>query len=132
MTLGVRIIVCKDDKFCLIKHTYIDGWHLPGGGVEKNESSYQAAIKEIREEAGIIAQIEDLKLISIHTNFQNFKGDHVILFEINKFEETQKFNTNEIKEMGFFTIDNLPEDTTRASIERLNEFLKVKAQSHSW
>lgn len=132
MTLGVRIIVNKNNQFCLIKHTYIDGWHLPGGGVEKNESAYQAALKEIREEAGIIAKIEDLKLISIHTNFKNFKGDHVILFEINKFEETQKFNTNEIKEMGFFTIDNLPDGTTRATIERLHEFIKIKTQSHKW
>ena len=132
MTLGVRIIVSKNNQFCLIKHTYIDGWHLPGGGVEKNESAYQAALKEIREEAGIIAKIEDLKLISIHTNFENFKGDHVILFEVNKFEETQKFNANEIKEMGFFTIDNLPDGTTRATIERLNEFIKIRTQSHKW
>lgn len=100
--------------------------------LKKNESAYQAALKEIREETGIIANIEDLKLISIHTNFENFKGDHVILFEVNKFEETQKFNANEIKEMGFFKIDNLPDGTTRATIERLNEFIKIKTQSHKW
>src|ERR1700744_583683 len=35
MTLGVRaIVVDGEGKVFLVKHSYVAGWHLPGGGVE--------------------------------------------------------------------------------------------------
>ena len=35
-TLGVRAMIFdeKKGKLLLVKHTYIDGWFLPGGGVK--------------------------------------------------------------------------------------------------
>ena len=55
----VAMIVSKDGKiFFGMKHpdkggVYIDFWHLPGGGVEKNESKKQALVREVMEETGI-------------------------------------------------------------------------------
>ncbi|HYV61483.1 MAG TPA: NUDIX domain-containing protein, partial [Bryobacteraceae bacterium] len=39
MTLGVRALVV-DGSGCilLVKHSYVSGWHLPGGGVEAGET----------------------------------------------------------------------------------------------
>ncbi|HEY1310184.1 MAG TPA: NUDIX domain-containing protein, partial [Pseudolabrys sp.] len=38
-TLGARAIVIDGTgRIFLIKHSYVDGWHLPGGGVETGES----------------------------------------------------------------------------------------------
>jgi ADP-ribose pyrophosphatase YjhB (NUDIX family) len=51
-TLGVRILaIDAQDRVCLVRHTYLPGWHLPGGGVERGEHALDAAIKEAREEA---------------------------------------------------------------------------------
>ena len=35
LTLGVRALVIDDEsRVFLIKHSYVSGWHMPGGGVE--------------------------------------------------------------------------------------------------
>ena len=54
MTLGVRVIVCtKENEVLLVRHTYVSGWHLPGGGVERGETTCDAAIKELIQETNV-------------------------------------------------------------------------------
>jgi 8-oxo-dGTP pyrophosphatase MutT (NUDIX family) len=133
MTLGVRIAAFDSSgKICLVKHTYIDGWHLPGGGVERGENAYIAAQKELSEEAGIFTNINDLTLISIHTNFRNFSGDHVILFKVTNFTTKISNRPHEIKECEFFALDNLPKDTTRATCERIAEIMGQQEAKTEW
>ena len=39
MTLGVRTLVIDGEgRIFLVKHSYVSGWHLPGGGVEVGEA----------------------------------------------------------------------------------------------
>ena len=52
--------MCIVRQILLVKHSYIPGWHLPGGGVDHGEDIHTAAIREVYEETGI----SDLKDIS--------------------------------------------------------------------
>ena len=54
MTVGVRgMVLDGEGRVFLIKHSYVDGWHMPGGGVEVGETLLEALTRELAEEGNI-------------------------------------------------------------------------------
>ncbi|MEV2241300.1 NUDIX hydrolase [Micromonospora sp. NPDC049891] len=47
------LITDADERVLLVEPVYKAEWEIPGGCVEANESPYQAAIRECREELGL-------------------------------------------------------------------------------
>ncbi len=132
MTLGVRgAVVDGEGRVLLVKHTYLEGWWLPGGGVDKGETTQAAVIRELREEAGLIVRGEP-RLLSVHSNECFFPGDHVLVFRIDAFDLTERTSHGEIAEIGWFHPDALPEDTTRATRARLAEIFGGAAPDPNW
>ena len=122
MTLGVRIALFDDrGRICLVRHTYVPGWYFPGGGVEPGETAEQAVKKELREEANIDLD-GPLELFGIFRNAKAFSRDHVVLFVRRGWcGEHKPRPSAEIAECGFFELERLPADTTRATRARLAE-----------
>src|SRR5580765_3762409 len=53
-TLGVRAIVLSPDgRIVMVRHSYVRGWYLPGGGREAGEDPQAAILRELREEIGL-------------------------------------------------------------------------------
>ncbi len=106
LTLGVRIMLVQDGQVMLVRHTYIGGWYLPGGGVKRKETLDQAARREAREEVG--AELNQISLMGAYSNFVELKSDHNILFFSSDFTCSGRHD-REIAEARFFPLDHLPE-----------------------
>ncbi len=133
MTLGVRAVVLDgQNRVFLIRHTYVPGWHLPGGGVETGETALDALERELREEA-CIAIDEQPALVGAFFNRQASRRDHVLVYVIRRFTVLkEKQPDREIAEAGFFPLDRLPEGTTGATRRRLAEILEGLPPAATW
>lgn len=134
MTLGVRGMVLDRvaGTVFLVRHTYVPGWQLPGGGVETGETVGEALAKEMREE-GHIRILASPRLFGIYFSRHVSRRDHVALFVIEAFsQDGPKPPDREIAESGFFPLDRLPDGTTPATRRRIAEVLGEREPAADW
>lgn len=131
LTAGARVLVVDPaGQVLLVRHTYMKGWYLPGGGVDRGETMRAAAAREIWEEAGIVATGE-LTLFGLYANFKEFKSDHIALYVLRDFtQEVRK--SAEIAEIGFFPVDALPDGTSAATRARIREWGEGQVPPDFW
>jgi ADP-ribose pyrophosphatase YjhB (NUDIX family) len=133
LTLGVRgLVIDGQGRIFLVKHSYVSGWHLPGGGVETGETLKAALARELREE-GNIEFTGPTPLFAIYFNRGTSRRDHVALYVVRSFRQSALPRPNrEIVAHGFFAPDSLPEGTTRSTRERIAEVLGGRAAAELW
>ncbi len=133
MTLGVRAVLLKGNRVVLVKHTYVPGWHFPGGGVETGESLGEALEREIREEAGA-ALTGPPELFAIYRNARGHRADHVALYVCREWEarEMPRLPNREIVACESFPADDLPDDVSPATRARLREVLAGEPPPADW
>jgi 8-oxo-dGTP pyrophosphatase MutT (NUDIX family) len=133
LTLGVRaLIVDGDGRVFLVKHSYVAGWHLPGGGIEPGETALDALARELVEE-GNIELTGPPVLHGIYFNRRVSRRDHVALFVVQAFRQRAAPVPNgEIIAHGFFPLDDMPNDTTAGTRARLAEVLGGAPKSDDW
>jgi ADP-ribose pyrophosphatase YjhB (NUDIX family) len=133
LTLGVRgLVIDEEGRVFLVKHTYIQGWHFPGGGVEPGETVLDALGRELKEEGNI-------ELIDTPTQFGVYfqpavsRRDHVVLFVVRRFRQPAPPAPNrEIMAHGFFSRDALPQGTSTATRARIAEVMMGAPVSPHW
>jgi 8-oxo-dGTP pyrophosphatase MutT (NUDIX family) len=133
LTLGVRALVIDGNgRIFLVKHRYVAGWHLPGGGVEPGETLANALVRELQEE-GNITVTAAAPLFAVYFNGAVSRRDHVALFVVRVFEQTTAPRPNcEIVAHGFFAPHALPADTTRGTRARIAEVLEGRTIGQFW
>lgn len=133
MTMGVRA-ACFDEtgRIFLVRHSYVPGWHLPGGGIERGETALEALEKEMREE-GNLALGAPPALVHVYFNRQTSRRDHVLLYRCDRVTQTApRLKDREIVEAGFFALDALPVATTLATSRRLEELAGRASFADFW
>lgn len=134
MTLGVRAVVFDEaaKSVFLVRHTYVNGWHLPGGGVERGETFMQALIKELREEGNI--ELDGVpELFGLYKNNHASNRDHVALYICRSTRQSApRMPDREIAEARFFPLAKLPDDVTPATLRRLEEVMSQAQPAELW
>jgi 8-oxo-dGTP pyrophosphatase MutT (NUDIX family) len=133
MTLGVRAVVLDhENRVFLVKHSYVAGWHLPGGGVEVGETFMEALRRELVEEGRIELAGEPV-LHGLFFNGHVSRRDHVAVYVVRRFTQDGLPEPNhEIIACGFFAPAELPEETTKGTRLRIAEVLEGRPLTATW
>ncbi len=145
VSLGVRVVILNaEGAVYLVRHSYMRGWYLPGGGVERRETALEAAKREVAEEAGI----KVTGAVELHGVFLNdgyMVPDHICCYIVRDGQWAYQGRSGpegassngasgdgEIVEGAFFAIDALPDGTTAATRARILEIIHQNPIDDRW
>lgn len=83
-TRAVVVGLMADDKVCLLQRANNldwepNAWHMPGGTVEDGEEIQKAAVREIKEETGVVVHECDLVFLGVAI-YRETKGRDVSVY----------------------------------------------------
>lgn len=111
-TLAADVLVINDDKVLLIDRKNEPlGWAIPGGFVDLYETMEQAALRELHEETGIEANVNDLHLLGIYSDPKRDTRGHTVSAVYIFFSDKEAHAADDARDAKYFHIDNLPENT---------------------
>ncbi len=106
--INTRVIIIKENRILLAKNKGSEFWYPPGGGLENNESLPECAVREIREELGIMIKIKSFLYLQefqdteevcfLETFWLAEPGEEVLEFRFGEpIEEVKWFKKEDLK-----------------------------------
>jgi len=117
-------------RILLVRHSYIGGWHLPGGGVNGGEAPEHAVLRELEEEIGL-SESTPPEFIGLYTRKILWVGNFIALYRLRNARIDFKPNF-EVREATFFDPATLPEGTSAATRRRLAELFGKMPRTPFW
>lgn len=101
---GASVIVINNNKLLIVKSKSEQKWSIPTGGIEKEETSEEAAIREVFEETGYsITLLNHIKTLNKLVKEYNVTVDY-FLAEVHSGDMVINDPDEEIEEIKWITI----------------------------
>lgn len=129
------IIENENGQVLLEKRTDNHQWGYAGGSIELGETVEEAAKRELFEEMGLVADEMELFYINSgeETHYIYPKGDEVynveIIYICRKYHGTIKRQEEEVEELKFFDVDDIPEDISDPIRPVFREYIKMRKRT---
>ncbi len=125
-TVGAFAIILDAQHRVLLCHRRdIDRWNLPGGGVMSGETPWQAVIREVQEEVGLVVAVD--RLLGVYAYPP--RDDLVFSFLCTRISgEIAK--SDEADAIHYFALKDLPSTTHFHHVLRIKDVLKFPEQMH--
>ncbi len=128
LRVAVHTILIKDNQILLIRR-FNTGWRdghygLPAGHCDGQETILEAAIREAKEEVGLNLKPEDMEIA--HIVHQIKKVEYIdFYFLARKWQGEPKIcEPDKCDEIGWFALDNLPDNLIIQVQEAIGNFQK--------
>ena len=109
-TFGAHAVaLTPEGKLILVKLRYAPGWRLPGGGRSPSEDPLEAALRELREEIGMLSHGE-AQAVREFEEATDFKRDTASLAIVRDVRYRPHPWSWEVEKVGQFDLDSLPTD----------------------
>jgi 8-oxo-dGTP pyrophosphatase MutT (NUDIX family) len=123
-------LVVRDNKVLLVRHSYVRGWLLPGGGVGRAEPPAEAILRELKEEIGLVRSSPP-QFVGLYSRRTGWVTNVIALYRVDDAEFSFQPNF-EIREVRFADPVAPPDGTPPSVRRRLLEFARLQPQSAHW
>ncbi len=125
-SIGASAIILDEQERVLLCHrTDRDFWNLPGGGVEHNETPWQAVVREVKEEVGLDVVVS--KLLGVYKD--PTRDDLVFSFVCTIVGGTLTL-TDEADAIDYFAFEQIPANTFENHVFRIQDYLHEPDTMH--
>lgn len=129
---AAALFLDEQGHLLIVKPTYREGWLLPGGTVERDESPRQGCIREVEEEIGLL--VPTLTLLCVdHVSAHQNKPENVVFIFKGKVLDTHDINAiklqaSELSEYRFVNSEEAGRLLNASMVARLSYSLDAYQQ----
>ena len=123
--IGVFAVIFDSSKRVLLCHrTDIDLWNLPSGAMEQGETPWEAAVREVEEEVGLVVKIE--RLLGVYSRPDQ---NEVAFGFLCRVVGGSLRSSHEADCIQYFELDKIPPNTNHEQVEALQDVVNEELQA---